>query len=110
MAFNSNSFTLSGSASAQTLNLPSRTSSVLLRSPTGNASNVTVRLGGGSPITIRPGENLGISIETILQTLELANLLGQPVTISPSLFMSNATITVAVGDSFSIDVQEWRTG
>ena len=104
MAYNSSAFNLSATTTETSLNLPTMTSSILLVAPSTNTDTIKVRLGGGSPIILRSGQAIALSIEVILQTLVLT---GQ--VINPQILMTQLSYQSTSGTQL-LDVypQEWR--
>lgn len=104
MAFNSSGFIITATTTAQTLNLPSLTASLILRALSTNTDYINVQLGGGSPIRLNAGDNFTISIENILLALRM-----QGITIPPQILITSATITSNSGSqTLLIDGMEWR--
>lgn len=104
MAYNSNEVTVSATTTSQIINLPTLTSAIVLRAPTTNTDNVSVRLGGGAPIVLAAGDTVAISIE--LQLLALT-LLQQA--LEPAIFINTAAVVSSSGtQTLRISLQEWR--
>jgi hypothetical protein len=104
MAYNSNEFSVSATTTSQTINLPSLTSAIVLRSPVTNTDTVSVRLGGGSPIVLAAGDTVSISIEQQLVALTILE-----ADLPPQIFINTAAVVSNSGtQTLRISVQEWR--
>lgn len=106
MSFNSNCFSVTATTTETNVILPTFTASVLFVASSTNTDYIKVRVGGGAPLILRAGQSIALSIETILQTMQMTGL-----PLNPVIFITVMSHQSNSG-SQGLDVYttEWRTG